>query len=373
MKLDDLFNRLGKTVFIAFISLLLLTISLLLIELIARQYYRTTHDQPSPKSDLAYSYFDWSEEHKENIKKIDKSLLYTPYHLWRFPQADLSTISIGQDGFRTTANPAKKYYKKKISLFVFGGSTAFGLSSPDELNIPSQLSKQLNDKYPDIFFEISNFSGVGYLSDQEIIILVDLLKKNRIPDIAIFYDGVNDTLNKVIREAPHMNYNNFVDVSKRPSTVSFLWTRHATKSYVLKLINESKPNSKKNKERLRKNIVKMHREYKRNVEFVKSLAKQYGFRPYFYWQPDLISTNKTLSTEERSNLELPERLNMIGGFKLTARYFQEHPLKYPFINITDAFNGIEESIFIDYCHVNAIGHRAIAQKMADEISKGHLE
>ncbi|MER3445854.1 MAG: hypothetical protein C4291_03015 [Candidatus Dadabacteria bacterium] len=74
---------------------------------------------------------------------------------------------------------------------MFGGSTMWGTEARDDFTIPSILSKKLWRR--GIRCDIVNFSGSGYVSTQEVIALLIELQRGNIPNLVIFYDGINDT------------------------------------------------------------------------------------------------------------------------------------------------------------------------------------
>jgi lysophospholipase L1-like esterase len=82
---------------------------------------------------------------------------------------------------------------KARKVWVFGGSTIFGIGTPDSATIPSYLSRELNAHSSDCV-EVTNLGAEGYVTNQELILLLQQLKAGHRPDIAVFYDGVNESL-----------------------------------------------------------------------------------------------------------------------------------------------------------------------------------
>lgn len=76
---------------------------------------------------------------------------------------------------------------------MFGGSTVYGIGPPDSATIPSYLSRELNVD-PSTCLDVTNLGAEGYVTNQEPILLIQQLKAGRRPDIAVFYDGINDSL-----------------------------------------------------------------------------------------------------------------------------------------------------------------------------------
>ena len=87
---------------------------------------------------------------------------------------------------RKTTNPinCEKNY------FLFGGSTTFGWLSIDDETIASHLSKIINKKYKNTC--VYNYGVPFFYSKQENNFLLNLLEEEKIPDYAIFLDGINE-------------------------------------------------------------------------------------------------------------------------------------------------------------------------------------
>jgi hypothetical protein len=80
-----------------------------------------------------------------------------------------------------------------LRIWVFGGSTVYGIGTPDSATTPSYLSREL-DTDPSACVEVSDLGVEGFVRNQEVILLAQQLKAGRRPDIAIFYDGINESL-----------------------------------------------------------------------------------------------------------------------------------------------------------------------------------
>lgn len=75
------------------------------------------------------------------------------------------------------------------TIYVFGGSTIFGLQLPNEHTIPSYLQADLREVYGDTY-RVVNMGVIAMNSTEQFHLLktIDLLPG----DLVIFYDGVND-------------------------------------------------------------------------------------------------------------------------------------------------------------------------------------
>lgn len=75
-------------------------------------------------------------------------------------------------------------------IFVFGGSTTFGIGVPAAETLPSQLDDALRVAGKEV--QVVNFGTTGHFSTPERILLERLLADGVKPDIAVFVDGLGD-------------------------------------------------------------------------------------------------------------------------------------------------------------------------------------
>ena len=115
-------------------------------------------------------------------------IVYEPYTIWdrRYHPGDL--INIDLEGFRHTTNNSDA--DDALSVWVFGGSTAWGEGAPDDETIPSHLAGLMNAWGVDT--TVNNLGERGYVSTQEVVLLYRELQAGGRPDVVVFYDGIND-------------------------------------------------------------------------------------------------------------------------------------------------------------------------------------
>jgi len=136
----------------------------------------------------------WESWEKEVTKRLAVGLSgYEDFTMFRMRPCKGLFFSFSEHGFRNGADqgpwpPGRDY----CNIFVFGGSTTMG-TGPDWTTVPSRLQEYLNDsgrlKKP---VRVYNFGRGSYFSTQERILFQNLLLAGRIPDGAIFLNGLND-------------------------------------------------------------------------------------------------------------------------------------------------------------------------------------
>jgi hypothetical protein len=108
-------------------------------------------------------------------------------------------LNIDNNGLRIGV-PVNATYAGKTPLVIwaFGGSTLFGWGLADEFSIPSLLQVELQKRLPDRQVKVVSFAVPIYNSSQELALFAANLREGK-PDMAFFFDGVNDlwfTLNQ---------------------------------------------------------------------------------------------------------------------------------------------------------------------------------
>ncbi len=279
---------------------------------------------------------------------------------------------------RETENVCVVKTKEGIKVDMYGGSTMVSPNVEFIETIPSHLAKILCDKGVNV--EVRNRGQLGYNSSQEVIKFFLKIKEKDIPDIVIFYDGVND-MSSEIPGYP------FMQQTKK----MFYYLREDKKEKyfpnIINLIGELPINFKVERDSFSYNKQKISffdypekkydtqedfyddviNTYNQNVEVVKSLENIYDFTSFFYWQPE-ITTKNSLSEEERAimkEVEWRKIFSIYPGFhepisKLIDNNDNVIDLRY-------IFDDYEETIYIDDCHKKPEGNRIVAERMAEDI------
>jgi len=322
-----------------------------------------------------------AEEHLANLRASDMTLRYQPYCLWGLSEFRSSTYNVlaRWGGIRKTVNPAKPDAKRRVRVFFFGGSTAFCSRLPDRYTPASCLSAELNRRHPDVEFSVTNFGRGGYLSDQEVVLLTQVLTAGATPDVVVFYDGVNDTINKVCKGIPHYQYHRFRSVEEeggRPH-VGLLEaaSRYEYVGQLASLLAKRPPEAAQyvtDREQLRANARAMADRYRQNVAFVEKLGEAYGFGSVFFWQPDLLTTAKAITEEESGILrDDPQAAVWRPGFEIAHETIRETMRGHEgFHDLSDALDAVEGTVFFDVCHVSARANETIAERMAETLVRG---
>ena len=303
----------------------------------------------------------WKEQQK--VQKVH----FEPYYHWKQFEHVGKYINIDASGVRKTVKDPNVKGGKKI--FMFGGSTLWGHGSPDESTIPSIVQSHLGDAY-----EVYNFGEDGFVSTQELNYLLYQLSLGNIPDAVIFYDGVNDgyagAYSPAIPRDPQNLRMDYLNKSEN-GLVQLIAQSNYNKfaQYVVRKMrggnNGSEVWDKKIKPDIRINASNVVKMYEAHIKQVQALAKEYKFKVFFFWQPNLFSlTRKGLAHENDFIREAPPVMveSQHQVYLMAEEAFSKREKERIFF-IGNIFDDVERPLYFDWCHVGPSGNRLIADKM----------
>ncbi|MDN3664277.1 SGNH/GDSL hydrolase family protein [Algibacter miyuki] len=370
----------NKLKFILIISRNLLIIFLLL-EIFLGVYY-SYHDESGvdENTERIYATGVYDGVELETVKEIFRELRlqdmeWESYLHYRFKPMYAKHNTIYENGLRKTENPSLKNSDNALKIFCFGGSTMYSAGSRDAHTIPSELSKLIHTNFPDKNVEVTNFGCHGYTRATENIQLQQELIKNNIPDIVIFYDGVNEIIsahqnNEAGTPTNAYNRKNEFKVAHNYKKRIKLMLRS---SYLCRLVITIQRKLKHNTiharlddrpDSLAVDIANIFLGY---VKISKSLEKSYNFKVFNFLQP-VVYSKKNLTEAEQ------------GYFRDQQYYENLYDLSYSiirkdalmktdstFLDISTVFDTSEKTIYTDFCHTGEYGNQLVADRIFKEI------
>jgi hypothetical protein len=330
-------------------------------------------DEDLPRAHTSYYASQaWAKQYWKEFS-LSRPQQYRPYVIWRRAPFKGQFINIDRDGIRLTpgANCSANSYK----VFTFGGSTMWGTGAPDWGTIPAYLQANFTASRERPVC-VMNFGETGFVSTQSVIELIVQLQSGNVPDLVIFYDGVNDVY--AAYQSGRSTHQNFDQIAaklmKGESVPSFVAWIESSNSFRLleRLLAElrQKPQNRTDlvtyktmaidTATLSDSVVET---YLSNYGIVDALARKYGFKFFFFWQPVISIGDKPLTSEEQDMrrqmepalIELHETV-----YRRVQRVANEYENLY---YIAEMFDSLDSGIWIDYSHVTPVGNRLIADKM----------
>jgi lysophospholipase L1-like esterase len=325
-------------------------------------------------SSPAYNAYPWAAEYwkEEKSRWNTQHGSYEPFRIWgvapwhsQYINADKSEKGI----WRRTINPDGKACgrQKRVEIWMFGGSTLYGTGVPDFATIPSYLSRDLNAvEVPCIV--VSNFGVEGYVTNQEVLLLMQQLKADRRPDLVIFYDGLNDAYAGAVSPgvpSAHMSLGN-IKARMEGSLVGrldFLRNSSALQLAILAANSVRRVNAAeaRNQETQSKATATLDN-YEANLRVAQSLAQAYGFRVFSFWQPAFVYGHKPLAPFEMRIAGNEAKANAFHTLNAVyAEAERRADNRTDFVFLGRIFDSSNEPYYIDkWMHLAPKGNEVVA-------------
>ena len=254
---------------------------------------------------------------------------------------------------------------------MFGGSTLYGTGVPDFATLPSYLSRDLHLAGMACVM-VSNFGAEGYVTNQELIVLMEQLKAGRRPNLVIFYDGVNDAYAGAVSPGMPSAHISLRNIKARmegslAGRLDFLRNSSALQLAMLATnsVRRVHAAASENGETQLKAAATLDN-YEANLRMAQTLARAYGFRVLSFWQPALVYGNKPLAPFEMR----------IAGNQAWANTFHTLHAVYAeaerrgegrgdFVFLGRIFDSTNEPFYIDkWMHLAPKGNEYVAREIA---------
>lgn len=305
----------------------------------------------------------------------EPSVHWSPFTYWRHNSVSGTYLNVDRDGIRRTWNmPATA----PIEIYMFGGSTMYGIGARDDFTIPSCLSKMLAQEFAGRV-HVTNYGQLGYVNTQEMITLLREVQAGKRPDVVIFYDGYNDTYSAWEQLVAGISANEFNRRAEfnilNPIRAHDFYLEVLKRSHVYKIMQALRNRVAGGKrasvlppEKETQLVGDVIRIYQANATMIQSAGKTMGFNSVFYWQPSVDSrTNLTPYEQSWRAVSYVEAAH--GFFTNTFAAVNHSSLAADpsFHDISDLFNAYEGTFYIDYAHTTERGNEIIARRMYRDV------
>lgn len=309
----------------------------------------TTGDEPSAAlEDVAW----WGDPAFRDGQGavFDPRAAWRPQNPYRHPDLASPLINIEDGGRRTWTPPPCDC--PTATVWMYGGSTTFGLNQRDHHTIASYLAKVAFED--GIRLEVSNRGQMGQLHWMEAErFRLDLLADEP-PDLVLFYDGVNDAwASQLLSEwgtGPGLR------IPLNPTLVD-LWdhvseegsTPPAPPNGALRGFPAAVPPTAA--EQAQTVVAR----WDRSRRMSQAAADRHGVVARFSWQPSRYS--RDLVPQEPHGNAREENL---------ARFVDQRmrdALPDDVIDVVDVFDGLTEPLFTDDVHHNETGARTVGEAL----------
>ncbi len=321
----------------------------------------------------------WIPEYLEELNEALRAV-WSPYAYWRSASFQGRYTNVNQNGLRATWNPPTRDGADDpppMRVFTFGGSTMWCWGARDDHTIASHLSKLLYEKGQRV--EVTNYGQLGYTSTQEVIALLRYLQRGDVPDIVLFYDGINDVFSSYHNGAAGIPIHEVVrraefNLSQRPIQLAWRWGRevlagnlwgfHRLVTGLQRRLRRQAAPPLPSDDALVRQMVRV---YEANLTLVESLGRSYGFDPLFYWQPVIFSKRHRSPYEQHRAKGNPFLKQTYDTVYQRIRRSQALNSRPHFHNLSALFDDLKEPYYWDFAHVSGAGNRLIAAAMVDDV------
>jgi len=344
---------------------------------------RTTRPARSAGAD-AYEGAEWTTPYFDEFNRSVRVDWKEHVGWWQRPHRG-RYVTIDERGLRVT--PGEDHAgPEAVRILCFGGSTMMGMGARDAQTIPAVLARRLVELGHRA--AVVNMGQLGHNSTQETIALQQLLKRGERPDIALFYDGINEMVcaeqtgaaDRVMHEAARRAEFNIFYTDRRADLVKagLLAAMPRTVRRLRELtglpLRGPLPGGRFDLTSV--DIPALAREvvevYAANLRLIRLLASAYGFRPLFFWQP-VITTKREKTADERffeseftGNLDARRRL--FAAVIDERRRHSELAGAADAIDLSRLFDDRPDPVYIDLYHLSETGNAAVAEAMLPTVA-----
>ena len=331
-------------VVVAAVPLLLFTVSLL-----GSRTRVLLGDNPAAFADQP-----WWRQHDADLRTITRpGVAWNPYTAQHVQDVELETIKV-RNGERVSWSPPPGGAGRRLTVWMYGGSTTFGFGQRDEHTIPSELAKLAAANGYTV--DVVNKGVPGDLhADEAQRFAWDVTGDGPKPDVVVFYDGVNDVAAANERntyrtngdaDTPSLVLGTFRDEYRRRKELSERFFPPAAPSGGG--ITPTTVSPQLGPKELARRAVS---DYERSRLVSRATAVATGTDVLWFWQPTRVS-RPTVDGEPTAGDD-----KFIEDEYGTARTLVSKDV----VDLTDVFDANREPLFYDDIHTNEQGARLVAE------------
>lgn len=375
----QILNSLGNSYSMIGVNFLNLIVLIALVELgftVALKIYLKTKLPTALRDSLsspAYSKHEWISTFKKEYNS-SQNFQYSPFFVWERMETKGETVNILKDGVRITKDSSCKGKKK---IFMFGGSTMWGVGAPDWNTIPSEL-QQLLIQSGKTGYCVVNYGENAFVSTQNLLRLQKLIQTNDIPHLVIFYNGFNEIASGHQTKKAGM-HQNFSEIAEKLNTGSNIRRRKEIRP--IEILQYLMPNTysylfvygrHQNFEELsfpKELPLQLAFQMNRDFEMVNALGEKFGFQSYFFLQPTLFEKKSWTSFENEVSKEVPKNFSDLlkETYIELRKVYSGNSSSLRMKDISATFENNKEEIFIDKVHLVPEANRKIAEEILKSI------
>jgi lysophospholipase L1-like esterase len=293
----------------------------------------------------------WQEQAQVRVR-------WSPYTYWMMDEMRGDYVNISADGIRAGYNAPTDDDPAQIA--VFGGSTVWGEGARDSYTIPSHISRVLADA--DHAVQVTNYGQTGYVSTQDLILFQLQLAQGRAPDVAIFYQGFNDTLSAWAQGVTGVSLQENMRLNDAEAGRRLRAGQPVLRLPAFQLTDNDLSRAAVTPTR----ADTIAERWFANVEQAHALATAYDVDVVFVWQPAIIHkalTEREEAIYQRWDNQRPGLFDLYADVDRLVR----QAARYDILILSDLFATNQDTLFHDLVHITEIGNMLVAEAIVPSI------
>jgi len=324
-----------------------------------------------------YAAQPWNAAYRADFPKVNDLYRFARWVMWEGAPFRGQVMNVDSAGRRRT--PGDDCTGDPYVIWALGGSTMWGVGSPDSLTIPARLKEALGARGNRPICVV-NLGERAYNSSQEVLRLQRELSRGGRPDLVVTYDGLNDAT-YAMRSAKAGAFQDEDEVAQRiyQRTPAADWMNSLA---VMRLADEVRRRSSGrdtllafqapgvNVDSLVRATAEVH---SANHRLIAALGQGFNFEVLFFLQPMIAVGSKPLSKEEQSSMaamRVAQRDFYRGAFaamKSAADARNADGPSAPLIDLRTVFDAEPRALYFDWFHIAPPGNALVAERIANVI------
>lgn len=315
---------------------------------------------------------------------------YEPFRVWGNVEIHGTYINVdaGPTGiWRRTIGACAGQQADPVRVWALGASVIVGADTPDFATIPSYLSQALHAAGRRCV-DVTNMGVMGYVVNQDAILLTELLKAGHRPDIVMVLSGANEVEVGALSPGLASAHGGLLDIKSRvenpvhvqgllDASYAFRLTRAvvsrvAPPAFVALTERGDTVPLDTSGGALAVKVRQTLDNYEANISLVQALGRTYGFSAYFFWQPIIYVGRSNPSAFERMLIEHPA-LNDPDENRAIEMVYREAERRAgtsaEFVFLGRIFDRVDGPIYVDGVHLGPRGNEIMAGAMAASLDR----
>jgi hypothetical protein len=299
---------------------------------------------------------------------------YEPFLQHREAPFKSEFVNVDRRGFRVIGDQAEfPPDSRHMNIFVFGGSTAFGYGVADSDTIASRVQDYLRGT-AGVKVNVYNFGRAHYASTQERMLFEQLLLAGHVPNIAVFIDGLNEFVHCDGSLAFTYVLEKFFASGDIPPERKIMLRLPIVRLLIPDRAHrlslwEPLPDSAREVETgpTAPNLSKAIDRYLANKDRIERLAKDFGVKTLFVWQPVPVY-NYDMKHHLFVGYDYEGSYPQVkAGYRIAAKRLKDSDLGSNFLWIADMQTELKEPLYVSAFHYSPKMSALIAQSIGAQL------